>query len=879
MGSSRNQGGHTPESSKEASAQPKPQMSKDPASGRKRVKSPEVFLLDGDRAEASLIQLALEREGIQCKAFIHARECLNSLLKCACDVLVVDLAIQDIDGIQVVVEATSICPGLPVVVITDPGNIERAELAMKMGAMHFVERLSDGVGTIDPGRSAMTTSTRSEGQDSGSQGGPVGKRHFMAGGKRNVLAKPSKVFVLDKDAAEVEAIRLALEGDEFACRTFTQPLACIEGIEKNGCDILLCSMVMPEMDGYQVLAEVKGMCPDLPVICISGHMNIQMAMTVMKNGAADAIEKPWDRTALIQSIKSALTNANKNWSEVPARLSKTEKLVLEHILKGNGNRHIAQELDKSVRTIEDYRRSLMKKMGADSIVDLVKRCMDLDAAKGGSSHAVRRLEVGDVVDLVKRCIASGTPGETTRQKWVTRKSTTWRVKVPGSKTFRTYNQALKYLLDRTDYERGLKLRYSANTFSLDRMRNLLSLLGDPHLKIKTAHVAGTNGKSSTCTMLGKMLEANSYKVGLYTSPHVMSLHERIQVNSRMITQSEMLGLINQAYAAVEKLARTDCPTFFEIMTTLAFMHFRESQVDIAVIETGLGGRLDCTNVIQPSVIGIASISMDHMQQLGDTIEKIAAETAGIFKKYVPAVSVEQDPKVVKVLKTHASLKATPLSVTGQDIAFSYRFEFSKEHGPHNRICITTDTSKFDRLRVPLPGEHQAINCGLAIAMLDKLKGAGYEIDDQKAIEGLHSVQLLGRMEQICNDPRIIVDAASNAASIRAVMQAIGQHVPYDSMMVIFGCNADKDVAGMLRELQYGADKVIFTRNNSARSIYPQDLAEMYTEICGKTCHVEPSLRQALQTAYSAVGREDLICITGSFYLVGQAKRFLEEGRA
>jgi dihydrofolate synthase / folylpolyglutamate synthase len=471
-------------------------------------------------------------------------------------------------------------------------------------------------------------------------------------------------------------------------------------------------------------------------------------------------------------------------------------------------------------------------------------------------------------------------GKKTPIKRGTRKSTAQPVKVTAAKMFRTYNQALKYLFDRTDYERALKLRYNVTTFDLNRMKSLLSLLGDPHLKLKTAHVAGTKGKGSTCTMLAKMLEANGYKVGLYTSPHVVSLHERIRVNSQMISQPEMLGLINRIYGPVEKLAKNnETPTFFEIMTAIAFLYFVDKQVDIAVIETGLGGRLDSTNVIQPSVIGITSISMDHMQQLGDTVDKIAAEKAGIFKKGVPAVTVEQDPKVMKVLKSHASLKATPLSVTGQDIDFSYRFEFSKEHGPHNRICITTDTSKFEHLRVPLPGEHQAINCGLAIAMLDKLKGAGYQINDQKAIDGLYNVQLQGRMEQICSDPRVIVDAAHNAASIRAVMQAIGQHVPYDSMVVIFACNADKDVAGMLHELQYGADKVIFTRNNSPRSMYPQDLADMYTEICGKMCQTALGLKQALQTAQSAVGREDLICITGSFYLVGQAKQMFQEEKA
>jgi dihydrofolate synthase/folylpolyglutamate synthase len=156
-------------------------------------------------------------------------------------------------------------------------------------------------------------------------------------------------------------------------------------------------------------------------------------------------------------------------------------------------------------------------------------------------------------------------------------------------------------------------------------------------------------------------------------------------------------------------------------------------------------------------------------------------------------------------------------------------------------------------------------------MLDKLKAAGYEIDNDKATEGLNKVSLAGRMEMIWDDPRIMIDAAHNAASIRALIHAIGQNIPYDSMVVIFGCNNDKDVRGMLERLQYGADKVIFTRSNSAKAMSPEDLADMYTEICGKMCQTAASLGQALQLAKSAVSKEDLICITGSFYLIGQAK--------
>jgi dihydrofolate synthase/folylpolyglutamate synthase len=467
------------------------------------------------------------------------------------------------------------------------------------------------------------------------------------------------------------------------------------------------------------------------------------------------------------------------------------------------------------------------------------------------------------------------PGKTTFA--VTRKTkpssaSVAKVKRPA-RVFRTYEQAIQYLFDKTDYERQQKLRYNVTTFDLERMNKLLKGLGNPHKKTKSVHIAGTKGKGSTATMLAKMMEANGYKVGLYTSPHVTTLHERIVINSKMISKKEMLDLMNRTQPVIEKLLiSNEGPTFFEIMTALAFLHFADHEVDLAVIETGLGGRLDSTNVILPKLIGITSISIDHQNLLGPTIDCIAREKAGVMKKGVPVVTVPQDVSAMRVLKKHAMAQKAPLVVTGKDIDFSYRFESSREFGPHTRICLTTPSSRFEHLRVPLPGEHQAINCGLALAMLDQLKNQGYAIDDQKAVSGLREVKLAGRMEMVSQDPRILVDAAHNAASIRALVQAIGQHVPYDSMIIIFGCNNDKDVRGMLTELQYGADKVIFTRSNSPKAVFPSDLAEVYTELCGKMCQTALSLKEAIRVARSAVTREDLICVTGSFYLVGQTKQ-------
>ena len=445
---------------------------------------------------------------------------------------------------------------------------------------------------------------------------------------------------------------------------------------------------------------------------------------------------------------------------------------------------------------------------------------------------------------------------------------------PRKKPARTYDSALKYLFTQTDYEQMLRVRYNADTFNLNRMTLLLKKLGDPQKAIRTVHIAGTKGKGSTATMLAEMLKACGHKVGLYTSPHIKDVRERICINGEMISQAALARLICRAEPHIEKMS-ADKPTFFEIFTALAFRHFADEKVGIAVVEAGLGGRLDSTNVLRPDVVGLTSISMDHMHQLGNTISKIAEEKAGIFKPDVPAISVPQVPEAKRVLKRVAKQARTQLMFTGEEIEFSYRVESSRQHGCHTRICLTTPRSRFEHLHVPLPGEHQALNCGLALALLDQLKLGGLAIDDRRAIEGLSGVYLPGRMETISQDPRVLVDGAHNAASVQALMRAIAQHIPYDSMVLIFGCAADKDIDGMMGQIATGADKVIFTKaSNHPRAAKPTDLASVYEEHSGRMAQVTETLEEAIQVARSAVSREDLICITGSFVLVGEAKALL-----
>ncbi len=391
------------------------------------------------------------------------------------------------------------------------------------------------------------------------------------------------------------------------------------------------------------------------------------------------------------------------------------------------------------------------------------------------------------------------------------------------------------------------------------------------------HVAGTKGKGSTCHMIASMLEANGYKVGLYTSPHLTDIRERISINGTLITQTEFARITRVIEPIITK--SKPMPTYFDALTAIAFQYFADQKVDIAIVETGLGGRLDSTNVLRPEITAITSISKDHMAQLGYTLPKIAEEKAGIFKAGVPALTVLQPPEVEATLKRVADSVGAPFDVAGKSIEFSYRFESSRMLGPHNRICLTTPNSKFEHLAVPLLGEHQALNCGLALSVIDRLKTRGFNINDSRAMEGLAKTQIPGRMEMVSTTPRIIVDGAHNAASIDAMLRGIGQHVPYDSMVVIFGCCGDKDVAGMLERITSGADKVIFVKVGNIRSADPDELAARYVEQYGKMAQVARSLQDALDIAERAVTKEDLICITGSFYLVGEAKLLLAKKAA
>jgi dihydrofolate synthase/folylpolyglutamate synthase len=438
-------------------------------------------------------------------------------------------------------------------------------------------------------------------------------------------------------------------------------------------------------------------------------------------------------------------------------------------------------------------------------------------------------------------------------------------------SIRTYDDALRFLFSVTDYERMSQTSYSRASFNLSRMNRILAELGNPHKELRCVHIAGTKGKGSTAGMVAAMLRGAGYKVGLYVSPHLMDIRERITINEELIPQAAMVSILSSLSRIVKRLSK-DSPTFFELVTATAFKYFADNKVDYAVIEVGLGGRLDSTNVIKPEICAITSIGYDHVAQLGNTLSSIASEKAGIFKPGVLAIAAPQEVEALTALRQAAEKVGCTLRVVGQDIDYNCRFEAGPDGSPINRICMNTPFSKFEHVNVPAPGEHQAINCAVALGVIDGLRQAGHNIPEDLAVAGLTGLRLPGTMEMICDDPRIIIDKAHNGLSIQALMKALGQHISYDSMVVIFACCRDKDISRMLSALALGADKVIFTYNDSPRSADPYEMSEQYIEMTGKMAQVADSLDEAIRIAGSAITRGDLICITGSCYIIGRAKK-------
>lgn len=445
-------------------------------------------------------------------------------------------------------------------------------------------------------------------------------------------------------------------------------------------------------------------------------------------------------------------------------------------------------------------------------------------------------------------------------------------------TFVNHEAAMEFLNSTINIERVRPDKVSSEVWKLDRMRALMSALGDPQDALEIVHIAGSKGKGSTCNMLEGMLQGCGYTTGVFTSPHLVDVRERVRISGVPITEQAFDDALAECRSAANEIeSEHGKATYFEILTALALLVFAHQAVDIVILETGLGGRLDCTNIVNPRIVGLTQIQLEHTQILGDTIEKIAAEKAGIIKHGCVAISVPQDDSVLNVFRAKADELGAPLRVLGQEIIYTQRFQSGIQSGPSGLICVGEEEIGFEHVTVPLMGMHQAPNCGLALAIIIHLRELGFDLPERGVVAGLAQIERRGRLEQLMERPRIFIDGAHTPDSVRSAIHAVAAHLDYDSLIVVFGCASDKDIPGMIDALATGADKVIFTRAAAnPRAMDPEELRAACLGANAVMCESAPSVKDAINAAASVCDHgQDLILITGSFYVVGEAKHLIE----
>jgi dihydrofolate synthase / folylpolyglutamate synthase len=443
-----------------------------------------------------------------------------------------------------------------------------------------------------------------------------------------------------------------------------------------------------------------------------------------------------------------------------------------------------------------------------------------------------------------------------------------------------YQAALDYLYGYVNFEHRRIDHYAAEYVSLDRPAELLARLDDPHHQFPAIHIAGTKGKGSVAAMCASVLRQIGLRVGLYTSPHLQDFRDRFRILSPAdadgrISQSEIVELVTHLRPAAEQVPGL---TWFELVTALAFLHFARQEVDVAVIEVGLGGRLDATNVLKPLVSVITSLSLDHTYLLGDSLAEIAFEKGGIIKPGVPTVTAPQATEALARLVKIAADRRSPLIVVGQD----WLFEASPEppsdlpagplrqyltitHGPETAFIALPQT-----LALNLVGRHQLENAVVAVAALDQVHRHFPQLTLEALTTGLAETNWPGRLQllhQLAGQPAIVVDCAHNVDSAEKLAQALPAFFEYRHLWLVMGITADKDMVGILQTLLPLASGTIVTSSGHPRAAEPQELCRLATSL-GYDTVAQTDTAQAVLAAWQMAGPDDLICVTGSIFVVG-----------
>ena len=442
-----------------------------------------------------------------------------------------------------------------------------------------------------------------------------------------------------------------------------------------------------------------------------------------------------------------------------------------------------------------------------------------------------------------------------------------------------YQKKLDYLYTFIDYSMTRDLRYSPEKFNLDRMRNFLELMGNPHNSYKNIHVAGTKGKGSTSAMIASVLERSGLKTGFYTSPHLIDFCERIQVNSKPIPHEVFIELVDYMVPYIEISKEI---TTFELTTALAFLYFRREKIDIAVMEVGLGGRLDATNVVDPIVSVITALSLDHVNVLGDTLAKIAFEKGGIIKPGRPVVIAPQKEEAQRVLEKIANERNSPIIQVGKDYLYAAAshdldkqsfYVWSKEEQPLVNMYIESggrDDWEPVRLQIPLLGFHQVQNAATAYCVLQTIRKDGIDIHQIDIYRGFSKVFWPGRFEIISKKPLIIIDSAHNRESALRLRNAIDDYFPGIPKVLVFGASEDKDIHGMLVELIPRVKTIVATMSKHPRAVQP-DVIVNYALQFGVRGYKTNSIEEGLEKAISLAGDEALILVTGSLFVAGAVR--------
>lgn len=432
-----------------------------------------------------------------------------------------------------------------------------------------------------------------------------------------------------------------------------------------------------------------------------------------------------------------------------------------------------------------------------------------------------------------------------------------------------YDSAIQWIYDRIDYERIRPERESTH-FRLERVERLLALVGSPQNRIPAVQIAGTKGKGSTAVMLQSILSAAGHKTGLFTSPHIHRFEERIRVGDESPTEDQLVSLVQRlcrALQSAEDEFRTDGPTYFEVATALAWMFFDERNVRLAVLETGLGGRLDCTTVCQPLLTIITNIGLDHTHILGDTHAAIAAEKAGIMKPGVPLLSWVEHPDAVSVINEFANRLGCDVYQGGREIQLGVRDDEFRVDSPFREVA---------GLRIPLAGEHQKKNAALAVTAASFLKSSFESINDDSIRQGLSSVRWPLRFEVVSRDPVVVLDAAHNPDSAAALADTIDSTNLPGHRVLVFGSSRDKDASGMLAELLPHFQSVVlceYQLNPRATSI-----ADLQTIVERLDVEIEVHSQQELKTAFEwaseQAGPAGSVLGTGSIFLAAELRALL-----